>query len=175
MRRTWGKSAVAGVLACPILATATATAADAIDLTGEWRGTTVCDELGNGRPSVFADTSPVFIRQRAGGRFTMLLRLSGGEADVIYEGLVQRVAGGGHEVIAVACGGDFRSREVVRLRPILAGDREGLFNGESQLFSDDFPGTNGAVNFGTCKYAYQRATTVRPTIERCVPSPIGGP
>lgn len=165
--------AILGALGC-VSFTATATAADAIDLTGEWRGAEICDELDNGTPGVFTETSPIFIQQRANGRFTMLFRLDGGKANVIYEGIVRKVAGGGHEAIAVACGGAFKSQEVVRLRPVVTSGRTGLFNGESQFFTNDFPGSGGAVNFGTCKYAYERVARVAPPIRRCVPSPIDG-
>lgn len=172
MRHMRGTSATAGVVGCLILTT-TAMAANAIDLTGEWRGTEVCDEVDGGTPGVFTETSPIFIRQRANGRFTMLFRLNGGNADALYEGVVREVAGGGHEAVAIACGGDFASQEVVRLRPIVAKGRKGLFNGESQFFTDDFPGSEGVINFGTCKYAYERVSTARPVLGRCVPSPIG--
>lgn len=172
MRRMWGTALVAGTLVHAMLPLAPQ-AADAIDLTGRWEGTEVCDELDSGQPGVFAETSPIFIQQRANGRFSMLFRLENGKANVIYEGLVRKVAGGGHEAIAIACGGAFKSQEVIRFRPVVAQGRQGLLNGESQFFTDDFPGAEGKVNFGTCKYAYQRVAVRRPTIERCTPSPIG--
>lgn len=173
MPRELRSSVMAGILGPMILAT-TANAAEPIDLTGEWRGTEVCDELDDGTPGVFADTSPILIRQHADGRFTMLFRLEGGRANVIYEGLVRKVAGGGHEAIAIACGGAFKSQEVVRFRPVVVQGRTGLLNGESQFYTADFPGSGGAVNFGTCKYAYGRVSRVRPAIRRCVPSPLDG-
>jgi hypothetical protein len=144
------------------------------DLTGEWHGTELCDELDNGAPGVFAETSPIFIRQGKDGHFRMLFRLNDGKADVLYEGLLKQVAGGTSvEGVAIACGGAFESQEVIRLRPIASTNGQLFFNGESQFFTDDFPGSGGAVNFGTCKYVYQRVTAVRPTIPHCASSPIG--
>ena len=144
------------------------------DLTGEWHGTELCDELDDGTPGVFTETSPIFIVQGKGGRFRMLFRLNGGKADVLYEGILKRVVGGTNvEGMAIACGGAFVSQEVIRLRPIGSSGGQPFFNGESQFFTDDFPGAGGAVNFGTCKYSYQRVATARPTIPRCDPSPIG--
>ena len=144
------------------------------DLTGEWHGTELCDELDNGAPGVFAETSPIFIRQGKDGHFRMLFRLNDGKADVLYEGVLKQVAGGTSvEGVAIACGGAFESQEVIRLRPIASTDGQLFFNGKSQFFTDDFPGGGGAVNFGTCKYVYQRVTAVRPTIPRCASSPIG--
>lgn len=86
MRHMRGTAAIAGVLGYLILTT-TAMAANAIDLTGEWRGTEICDEVDGGTPGVFTETSPIFIRQRANGRSTMLFRLDGGNADALYEGM----------------------------------------------------------------------------------------
>jgi hypothetical protein len=151
-----------------------AQATDGFDLTGEWHGTEICDELDGGRRNVFVERSPIFIRQRPDGRFVMLFRLENGNADVVYEGIVQRVAAGGHEAVAIACGGDFRSQEVIRFRPITAVGAKGLFNGESQFFTNDFPGSGGVTNFGTCKYAYERVSTVRPDVRSCPRSPITG-
>jgi hypothetical protein len=172
MRLVRGMATLCAIVCCAGLASALA--ADGIDLTGEWHGTEICDELDGGEPAVFTETSPILIRQRSNGRFTMLFRLENGQADVIYEGIVQKVTGGGQEAIAIACGGAFESQEVIRLRPVIVKGRTGFFNGESQFFTDDFPGSGGAVNFGTCKYAYERVTTTPPVIERCRPSPIGG-
>ena len=64
------------------------------DLTGEYHGTELCDELDNGTPGVFAETSPIFIVQGKGGKFRMLFRLANSTADVLYEGILKRVAGG---------------------------------------------------------------------------------
>ena len=59
------------------------------DLTGEWHGSEICDEVDAGKRNVFVETSPIFIRQEANGRFRMLFRLENGRADVIYGGLSQ--------------------------------------------------------------------------------------
>lgn len=173
MQRKSGQVVVGLALALPI-PTAPAQAADGFDLTGEWHGSEICDELGNGQPGVFVETSPIFIRQRPDGTFRMVFRLDNGKADVIYEGIVQAVATGGHEAVAIGCGGDFRSQEVIRLRPAIATATSGVLNGESQFFTNDFPGSGGAISFGTCKYAYNRVSTERPVIPRCPRSPIGG-
>lgn len=163
---------VAGFVA--MTAVAPAMANQLPDLTGEWHGTELCDELDGGTPGAFIETSPIFIVQGKGGRFRMLFRLEGGKADVVYEGILKRVAGGTNvEGVAIACGGAFSSQEVIRLRPIGSTGGQPFFNGESQFFSDDFPGGGGAVNFGTCKYIYQRVGTKHPAIPRCRPSPIG--
>ena len=165
-------SATAAVMA--ILAAAPACATQLPDLTGEWHGTELCDELDSGAPGVFIETSPIFIVQAKGGRFRMLFRLANGKADVIYDGILKAVAGSASaEGVAVACGGAFQSQEVIRLRPIGVANGQPFFNGESVFFTNDFPGSGGAVNFGTCKYVYQRVTSVRRNIPRCDPSPIG--
>lgn len=164
---------VLAMLAVPGVAHAAALP-DGFDLTGEWHGTELCDEIDGGQPGVFAEPSPIFITQRPNGRFLMLFRLENGNADVIYEGIVRPVRGGGHEAVAIGCGGDFRSQEVIRFRPLSAAPGNSFFNGELQFFTNDFPGGGGAVNFGTCKYAYERVN-VRPTfIPRCPISPITG-
>ena len=143
------------------------------DLSGEWQGTELCDELDDGTPAVFAEDSPIFIRQGKNGRFRLLFRLSDGKADVIYEGILKQVAGSTNfEGVAIACGGAFTSQEVIRLRPIGESGGQPFFNGESVFFTNDFPGSGGAVNFGTCKYVYQRTTSVRPAIPACNPSPF---
>jgi hypothetical protein len=173
MRRVLGTWIVAGSLGIVVLGAHAQTAAG-LDLTGEWHGTEICDEVDGGRRNVFVEQSPIFIQQRPNGRFLMLFRLDNGNADVVYEGIVQQVAAGGHEAVAIACGGNFRSQEVIRFRPITAPGAGGLFNGESQFFTNDFPGSGGVTNFGTCKYAYERVSTVRPTVRSCPRSPITG-
>ena len=146
------------------------------DLAGEWHGTELCDELDNGSPGVFAETSPIFIAQGKGGRFRMLFRLEDGKADVLYEGVLKRVVGSDQvEGVAIACGGAFSSQEVIRLRPIGSSGGQPFFNGESQFFTNDYPGAGGAVNFGTCKYVYQRTAATKPTVPRCKVSPFGTP
>ena len=143
------------------------------DLTGEWQGTELCDELDDGTPGVFAEDSPIFIRQGQNGRFRLLFRLSDGKADVIYEGVLKQVAGStNYEGVAIACGGAFTSQEVIRLRPIGSSDGQPFFNGESQFFTNDFPGSGGAVNFGTCKYVYQRVAASRTVVPKCKVSPF---
>jgi hypothetical protein len=173
LRRGLGTWIIAGWLST-LAQGAHAQAAGGFDLTGEWRGTEICDEVDGGRRNVFVERSPIFIRQGPNGRFLMLFRLDNGNADVVYEGIVQPVAAGGHEAVAIACGGDFRSQEVIRFRPITAVGAKGLFNGESQFFTNDFPGSGGVTNFGTCKYAYERVSTVRPVVRSCPRSPITG-
>ena len=144
------------------------------DLTGEWHGSEICDEVDAGKRNVFVETSPIFIRQEANGRFRMLFRLENGRADVIYGGLSQPTdgRGRGHEGIAIACGGAFKSQEVIRLQPLIGKGPTPLFDGESQFFTNDFPGSNGAANFGTCKYAYTRVSASAPAIARCARSPF---
>ncbi len=118
------------------------------DLTGEWHGTELCDELDNGAPGVFAETSPIFIRQGKDGHFRMLFRLNDGKADVLYEGVLKQVAGGTSvEGVAIACGGAFESQEVIRLRPIASTNGQLFFNGELQFFTDDFPGQRRSREF----------------------------
>ena len=144
------------------------------DLAGEYRGTELCDELDDGTPGVFAETSPIFIAQGKGGRFRMLFRLADGTADVLYEGILKRVAGSDQvEGVAIACGGAFASSEVIRLRPVAKSGGQLFFNGDSQFFTNDYPGAGGAVNFGTCKYVYQRVAATRPTVPKCKVSPFG--
>ena len=36
-----------------------------------------------------------------------------------------------------------------------------------------YPGGGGAVNFGTCKYVYQRVAATRPNVPKCAVSPFG--
>ena len=144
------------------------------DLTGEYHGTELCDELDGGTPGVFAEASPIFIAQGKGGKFRMLFRLANGTADVLYEGILKRVTGSDQvEGIAIACGGAFASSEVIRLRPIGSSGGQPFFNGESQFFTNDFPGSGGAVNFGTCKYVYQRVAASKTVVPKCKVSPFG--
>lgn len=166
--------ATGALFALATLAAPQAGRAAAFDLTGEWHGSEICDEVDAGKRNVFVETSPIFIRQEADGRFRLLFRLDGGRADVIYEGLTQVTDGGGREGIAIACGGAFRSQEVIRLRPLTGKGPAPFFDGESQFFTNDFPGSGGAVNFGTCKYAYTRVATAAPRIPACGRSPLAG-
>ena len=171
MRRGVGSAAV---LAACLGVAAPAGANQLPDLSGEWHGTELCDELDSGTFGVFAETSPIFIRQGEGGRFRMLFRLAGGTADLLYEGILKRVAGGDEvQGVAIACGGAFASSEVIRLRPVARSGGQLFFNGESQFFTNDYPGAGGAVNFGTCKYVYQRVAATRPTVPKCNVSPFG--
>ena len=62
---------------------------------------------------------------------------------------------------------------MIRLRPIGSSGGQPFFNGESQFFTNDFPGSGGAVNFGTCKYVYQRVAATKPTVPKCEVSPFG--
>ncbi len=134
--------AAAAVLAAVLGLTGPSASANQFpDLAGEYHGTELCDELDNGTPGVFAETSPIFIAQGKGGRFRMLFRLADGKADVLYEGILKRVAGSDQvEGVAIACGGAFASSEVIRLRPIGSSGGQPFFNGESQFFTNDFPG-----------------------------------
>src|SRR5688572_16610110 len=107
-----GAPAAAAVIACSAAPPA-ALAHPLPDLTGEYHGTELCDELDNGAPGVFAETSPIFIVQGKGGKFRLLFRLANGKADVIYEGILKRVAGGGSvEGVAIACDGASATQEV---------------------------------------------------------------
>ena len=143
MRRGAGTVAVVTALAVPG-APLTAAADPLPDLSGEWHGTELCDELDDGAFGVFAETSPIFIAQGKGGRFRMLFRLADGTADVLYEGILKRVAGSDEvEGVAIACGGAFASSEVIRLRPIGSSGGQLFFNGESQFFTNDYPGPAG--------------------------------
>ena len=171
MKPGFGMTAVAAA----ILGAATPAGANQLpDLSGEWHGTELCDELDSGTFGVFAETSPIFIAQGKGGRFRMLFRLAGGTADVLYEGILKRVKGGDEvQGVAIACGGAFASSEVIRLRPVANSGGQLFFNGESQFFTNDYPGAGGAVNFGTCKYVYQRVAATRPTVPKCKVSPFG--
>lgn len=173
MRR--GSGWVAVVAALVVVGAPLAVAANQLpDLSGEWHGTELCDELDDGAFGVFAETSPIFIAQGKGGRFRMLFRLADGTADVLYEGILKRVAGGDEvQGVAIACGGAFASSEVIRLRPVAKSDGQLFFNGESQFFTNDYPGAGGAVNFGTCKYVYQRVAAKKPTVPKCKVSPFG--
>ena len=171
----WGSGRAAVVAALAVLAAPLAAGANQLpDLSGEWHGTELCDELDSGTFGVFAETSPIFVAQGANGRFRMLFRLADGTADVLYEGILKRVAGGNEvQGVAIACGGAFSSSEVIRLRPIGSSDGQLFFNGESQFFTNDFPGFEGSVNIGTCKYVYQRVTQSKPTVPKCQVSPFG--
>ena len=173
MRPRSGWAAVVAALA--VLGAPLAAGANQLpDLSGEWHGTELCDELDNGTFGVFAETSPIFIAQGTGGRFRMLFRLADGTADVLYEGILKRVAGSDEvQGVAIACGGAFASSEVIRLRPIDSSDGQLFLNGESQFFTNDYPGAGGAVNFGTCKYVYQRTAATKPTVPKCKVSPFG--
>jgi hypothetical protein len=143
-------------------------------LSGEWQGTQLCDQLNDRAPGVFQETSPVFIAQGKGGRFRLLFRLDGGKASLVYEGILERVAVGDEvQGVAVACGGAFAGSEVIRLRPVGSSGGQMFFNGESQFFTNDFPGFAGSVNIGSCKDVYQRAARSQPAVPKCSVSPFG--
>ena len=68
----------------------------------------------------------------------MLFRLAGGTADVLYEGILKRVAGSDEvQGVAIACGGAFASSEVIRLSSQIRHERrpQPFFNGKSQFFN----------------------------------------
>jgi hypothetical protein len=145
------------------------------DLTGTWRGIQICDELVGGRYENFVEQSSILIRQ-TGAQINLLYRGAAGSADnVLYEGVLQQVAGSTRaEGVAVACGGGYRSQEVLRLRPIQTSGSVTEFNADSQFFTDDFPGEVGIPDFGTCKFAYRRASTEPPTFSNTCTPPIDG-
>jgi hypothetical protein len=146
----------------------------AVDLTGTWEGTVVCDELLGGEYVNFVDTEAFFEIVQEDDTFRMAYRSPDAEGeeqvadDLIYEGVIQEVEGSIYsEAIAGICGGDYEAQEIVRLRRILTSDEEGRFDAESVFFSDDFPGAEGVPDFLTCKYAYERVSWEAPDVPDC--------
>ena len=130
------------------------------DLTGEWHGTELCDELDNGAPGVFAETSPIFIRQGNDGQFRDAVPPERrGWRDLKRRGRGDRLRRRVREPGGDRCG---RSR---------ARTDNCSSTANCSSSRDDLPGGGGAVN--SCKYVYQLVTVVRPTIPRCASSPIG--
>jgi hypothetical protein len=142
-----------------------------VDLTGTWQGTQVCEELIGGEASNFVFFDNPLLVVQDGNRFRFLVvGLSPDEVtdDLVYEGVVQQVEGGAHaEAMAGICGGDYEAQELVRLRRIETSEDGGRFDADSIFFTDDYPIAEGALDFATCKWAYERVSTDPPRVPSC--------
>ena len=142
----------------------------AVDLTGTWEGTVVCDELLGGEYLNFIDSEAFIEIVQQDNTFRMAYRTPTAEGqDLLYEGVIQEVEGSIYsEAIASICGGDYEAQEIIRLQRIFTGEEgAGRFDAESIFFSDDFPGFERDLDFLSCKYAYERVSTERPRVPRC--------
>jgi hypothetical protein len=185
MRGTAKTLVAAGALGSLALgAGALAQDGSAVDLTGTWEGTVVCDELLGGEYVNFVDTDAFFEIVQEDNTFRMAYRSPDAEGeeqvadDLLYEGVIQEVKGSIYsEAIAGICGGDYEAQEIVRLRRILTTGEEaaGRFDAESIFFSDDVPGFEGVLDFLSCKYAYDRVSTEVPELPECAHPGDGAP
>ncbi|WP_191062076.1 hypothetical protein [Geminicoccus harenae] len=159
----------AGMMAALVLLAASTTAAVAAppDLTGEWKGTVLCDGLTGGKFGSFEEHTTISIAQ-TGWQFTALYKGTGDAPDdLVYRGYVQRGDHGQVEAAAIACGGDYAAGEVIRLRPVVLTSRKGYFDGMSNFFTRHAPGYRGISDMETCKYSFERVSTVRPKVPAC--------
>jgi hypothetical protein len=131
----------------------------------------MCDELIGGKFVNFVIIDNPILVVQDGDRFRFLYV---GEPedevadDLVYEGVIQNVEGSDQfEALAGICGGDYKAEEIVRLRRIETSETGGQFDAESVFFTDDFPLNDGAREFDTCKWAYERVSTERPDVPKC--------
>ncbi len=136
-----------------------AVAAAPLDLTGNWEGQAVCDELIDGEYTLHVFPDPLEITQE-GDR----VRVSG--FGVLYEGTVQHLKGpNGGEAMIHACGG-IPENEVVRIQHIVTKrNGEGRLDANTHYESDSFfPGSRA---YGTCKWNYTRVSRKDPEVPAC--------
>jgi hypothetical protein len=135
------------------------------DLTGTWEGTQICDELIGGEYFNFVAVTDQLLLVQEGNRLRFF------NLDLVYEGVIQEVAGqNSREALAGVCGGEYEAQEIVRLRRIFTSGGEhdlGHFDADSIFFTDDFPEARGVLDFDTCKWAYERVSTERPNVPEC--------
>ncbi len=156
---------VAGLMLLAVSTTAAVAAAP--DLTGEWKGTVLCDGLTGGKFARFEEHTTFSIAQD-GWQFTALYKGTDDVPDdLVYRGYVQRGDNGQVEAAAIACGGDYAADEVIRLRPVVLSGRKGYFDGISNFFTRNYPGSRGISDMETCKYSFERMSTVRPKVPAC--------
>ena len=137
------------------------------DLTGEWKGVVLCAGLTGGKFGSFEEHTTFSIAQ-TGWQFTARYKGTGDVPDdLVYRGYVQRADHGQGEAAAIACGGDYAADEVIRLRPIVLTSKKGYFDGVSNFFTRNYPGSRGISDMETCKYSFERVSTVRPRVPAC--------
>jgi hypothetical protein len=137
-------------------------------LTGIWQGIYVCDDSEAGVQVNFVADDRVEITQQDG--LLRLRRVTQDGADfLLYEGPVVALASSERvEAMVSVCGGSYKAKEMVRLRRVQVNeDGSGSFDAESLYDSADAPGKEGVQIFGTCKWAYERASTSNPRVPRC--------
>ncbi len=131
-----------------------------LDLTGNWEGQAVCDELIDGEYTLHVFPDPLEITQ-LGDR----VRVSG--FGILYEGTIQHLKGGPNdgEAMIHACGG-ISENEVVRIQHIVTKrNGEGRLDANSHYESDSF--FPGSRTYGTCKWNYTRVSRKDPKVPAC--------
>lgn len=138
------------------------------DLTGVWEGIQVCDDTDGGVAQTFTTDDRVEITQR--GDHLHLRRVTqNGALSLTYQGAVVPLQGSDRfEAMVSVCDGNYEAQEMLRLRRVRVDqDGSGTFDAESLYASSDAPGLRGVQIFGTCKWAYQRASADDPQVPRC--------
>jgi hypothetical protein len=151
------------------LALGSSTLAQEVDLTGTWEGAEICEDLVGGEFAQFvADNTLLVIQDGDKFRFLYIGDEEEIADDLLYEGVIQNVEGSDHfEALAGLCGGDYKAEEIVRLRRIEVLEDTARFDADSIFFTDDFPSAEGVLDFGTCKWAYERVSTEAPDVPEC--------
>jgi hypothetical protein len=172
MRRTSQAFALSSMLGSLALgSSALAEDGSEVDLTGTWEGEQICEELIGGEfvNTVIIDNPLLVVQDGDTFRFLFLGAPEEEVADdLLYEGVVQNVAGSDHfEALAGVCGGDYKAEEMVRLRRIKISATAATFDADSIFFTDDFPSFRGTLDFATCKWAYERVSTEPPDVPEC--------
>ena len=142
-----------------------------VDLTGTWEGAQICDELIGGEFSNFVIIDNPLLVVQDGDTFRFLYlgdprrrlpTISSMRASF------KTVEGSDHfEALAGVCGGDYKAEEMVRLRRIKTSETAATFDADLIFFTDDFPSFRGALDFATCKWAYERVSTEPPDVPEC--------
>ncbi len=143
-------------------------AAAAADLTGTWEGLQVCDDNNAGDQINFVTDDRVEITQNGPDLRLRRVTRDGAQA-LTYEGRVGPIAGSARvEALVSVCDGTYVAQEMLRLRRVLTSkDGSGSFDAESLYQSTQAPGLQGREIFGTCKWAYKRASAEDPGVPAC--------
>ena len=138
MRRTSQAFALGSMLGSLVLgSSAPAQDGPEVDLTGTWEGEQICDELIGGEfvNTVIIDNPLLVVQDGHTFRFLYLGAPEEEVADdLLYEGVIQNVAGSDHfEALAGVCGGDYKAEEMVRLRRIKISETAATFDADFDL------------------------------------------
>jgi hypothetical protein len=137
-------------------------------LTGIWEGIYVCDDSQGGVQVNFVADDRVEVTQRD-GHLRLRRVAQDGSASLLYEGTVVALASSeSFDAMVSVCDGSYKAKEMVRLRRVQVNeDGSGSFDAESLYESADAPAFEDVQIFGTCKWAYERASTSDPRVPRC--------